>query len=358
MPFETFDLGKVLATAEQIKGLKRQAKTDTLRDAYLNLQTQGAQQSQQFAANQEQRAQQDQQAQMDERTARMYYFQSHAIETAANPIEAAKRLAPELIQKYDQAHGPGSFDLLEASEVKALAGYAKKRAGAIAGIAAYEDSDAAQAQKAQQEFLSKQGQTQFGQARQLAGLEHQYNLGEIGARGVQDRETAALTAPGKQMRSVQQLRKEFRSLPSVKDYETVLPLIKSAENAPDNGYGDLQLIYTAGKILDPGSVVREGELNLAIQAGSPLQRMLGTTRFSLEKGGRLPPTVRKQLVGMLKERVSATEQAYTRDYNQFAQYAGESGLDTGSVVGTRPESAYQGAGGGNGADPLGLRGGR
>lgn len=136
------------------------------------------------------------------------------------------------------------------------------------------------------------------------------------------------------------LRKEFRTLESVKAFETSLPLIKSAEKAPDTGYGDLQLIYTAGKILDPGSVVREGELALTVAAGSPLQRIIGQTRFTAEKGGRLTPQTRQQILGMLNERVSAYEQAYNQDRETYAQYAKDAGLDEQSIVGKHPTEAY------------------
>ncbi len=136
------------------------------------------------------------------------------------------------------------------------------------------------------------------------------------------------------------LRKEYRSLPSVKDYETILPIYESVRKSPDTGYGDLDLIYGVGKILDPGSVVREGELKLAIAAGSPLQRILGTTRFTLEKGGRLNPVVRKQIVDMLENRVGSYRSAYERDRSQYGVYAAEQGFNPDDIVSTHSASAY------------------
>jgi hypothetical protein len=146
--------------------------------------------------------------------------------------------------------------------------------------------------------------------------------------------------PGPKPIDIAKTRKEFRALQSVKDYETALPLLVSARKAPDNGYGDLQLIYTAGKVLDPGSVVREGELALTVAAGSPLQRAIGQTRFSVEKGGRLTPETRKQLLGMLNERVLAYRQAYDRDYQQYAEYAQAGNMVPRDVVGRHPANAY------------------
>lgn len=139
----------------------------------------------------------------------------------------------------------------------------------------------------------------------------------------------------------QPLRKEFRALPSVRDYETTLPIIQSAKKAPDTGYGDLQLIYTVGKLLDPNSVVREGELALTIAAGSPLQRIIGATRFTAEKGGRLPPKSRQQIMEMLNERVASYKQAYDRDFQQYSEYAAEQGYDPSLIVGKHAESAYE-----------------
>ena len=131
------------------------------------------------------------------------------------------------------------------------------------------------------------------------------------------------------------LRKEFRGLQPVKDFETAIPRIKAAQSAPDNGFGDLQLIYNVGKLLDPNSVVREGELALTIAANSPIQRILGTSRFSIDGGGRLTPQARKQIVGMLEGVVGEYQNSYNRDYDQYASYAQESGLDPEKVVGKR-----------------------
>lgn len=142
------------------------------------------------------------------------------------------------------------------------------------------------------------------------------------------------------VRASQQLRKEFESLGSVKDYKTILPLIESAKSAPDSGFGDLQLIYTAGKVLDPGSVVREGELALTIASGSYLQRVLGFTRFAAEQGGRLTPKSRAQLLDMLEQRAVAQQEAYLQDFNRFADYAKQSGYDPKLVVGAQADAAF------------------
>lgn len=135
------------------------------------------------------------------------------------------------------------------------------------------------------------------------------------------------------------LRKEFRGLQSVKDYETTLPLIESAKRAPDTRAGDLQLIYTVGKVLDPGSVVREGELKLTQGAAPFVQQLAGKIRGEFGKG-RLTPQTRAEMVATLEQRQSGYKDAYTRDYDTYSQYATDSGTDAFGIVGKRPETAY------------------
>jgi hypothetical protein len=145
-------------------------------------------------------------------------------------------------------------------------------------------------------------------------------------------------------KGAQSLRKEFRNLQTVKDYEAVWPLLDSVQRAPDTPQGDLQVIYTVGKVLDPGSVVREGELQLTQNAAPWLQKALGEVRAQMGQGGRLTPEMRKGLVDALQERVSSYKTAYDRDFQQYTEYASENSLDPKLVVGTPMETAASGGG--------------
>ena len=192
------------------------------------------------------------------------------------------------------------------------------------------------------------------QAQLEAGLaerkqQHEYDMALQRQRDANDLQVQAMKNAGEvggmtplqHTKAVQALRKEYRSLPSVRDYETVLPLIQSAKKAPDTGYGDLQLIYTVGKALDPNSVVREGELQLTLAAADPVSKTIGQAQFVLQKGGRLTPKLRKDLVEMLEQRTSSYRDAYQRDFKQYSQYAREQGIDAETIVGSRAESAYE-----------------
>ncbi len=141
-------------------------------------------------------------------------------------------------------------------------------------------------------------------------------------------------------RDTASLRKEFRGLQTVKDYEASLPIVETARSAPDTPAGDLQVIYSVGKVLDPNSVVREGELQLTQNATPFLQKIIGKARAELSGQGRLTPTTRANLVDMLDQRVKGYEQAYTRDYDTYSQYAGDVGAQSDQIVGVRPETAF------------------
>jgi hypothetical protein len=116
--------------------------------------------------------------------------------------------------------------------------------------------------------------------------------------------TGAGGAPiGAKGADVEGLRKEFNAREEVKNYNAVLPVLRSIENAPNTTAGDLDFIYGVGKILDPGSVVREGEMALVIKSGSPLERIIGKGTWVAGEG-KLTPTMRKELMQVLNSRVT------------------------------------------------------
>jgi hypothetical protein len=206
------------------------------------------------------------------------------------------------------------------------------------------------------EYLAKQKddrnfglETQkFGNTVAQQNIDNQFqaaNLGvaqqNLGLRAAEVRNNAAGGMTPRQAQQTQlQLRKEFDGLPEVKAFKEIAPVIMSARRAPDNAAGDIQLAYTVGKILDPNSVVREGELAMAVKAGSPLERLLGSGTYTLGQGGRMTPQIRKELLGMLNERALANRQAYDAARNNYKGYAAEVGLNPQSIVGTHVADAY------------------
>lgn len=167
-----------------------------------------------------------------------------------------------------------------------------------------------------------------------------------GTVGAFDKRRGTIASTGQQAKPTgnaanpMQLRKEFDQQQVVKDFKAALPVLISARRAPDNGAGDLDVIYAVGKTLDPGSVVREGELTLVIKSGTMLSQMFGAGRFQLGQGGRISPEQRQQLLGMLNERVGAYRQSYDQARQQYSGYAQESGFKPEQVVGPHPANAF------------------
>jgi hypothetical protein len=192
------------------------------------------------------------------------------------------------------------------------------------------------ANKDARDFNYRAGNDALGRAVQMRGQ----NMTDARARDNNAVQMAGGMTPRQAQQTQLQLRKEFDALPEVKAFKEIAPVITSARRAPDNAAGDIQLAYTVGKILDPNSVVREGELAMAVKAGSPLERLLGSGTYTLGKGGRMTPQIRKELLGMLNERALANRQAYDAARGNYEGYATEAGLNPRSIVGTHVANAY------------------
>lgn len=136
------------------------------------------------------------------------------------------------------------------------------------------------------------------------------------------------------------MRKEFDALPEVKNYRATLPIIQSIKKAPDTAAGDMDLAYAAGKVFDPDSVVREGELAMTLKTGSVMQQILGTTRFQLSGKGRMPAEQRAAIIGALQNRVDSLRQPYLQAKSTYEGYAADNEFKSEHVVGKDSLDAF------------------
>lgn len=140
------------------------------------------------------------------------------------------------------------------------------------------------------------------------------------------------------------LRKEFTGRKEVQDFTVILPQVASAmqiaRNPDATGADDLNLIYTFGKVMDPGSVVREGELALASNTGSFAQNLEGAVE-KVMAGDRLPPAVRNNLVESMRRRGVELARAYNLSRHDYQDRARRFGFDPVDVVGTHPATPFQ-----------------
>jgi hypothetical protein len=104
-------------------------------------------------------------------------------------------------------------------------------------------------------------------------------------------------------------------------------LVSARDAAKDTtGGSDLNLIYAMGKVMDPGSVVREGELQLAGNTGSFGEKLKGYYK-SVAAGGNLSPAVKKDLLNQIESRAKNQQQLYTNTKTKYGEIAKQYGLN-------------------------------
>lgn len=144
--------------------------------------------------------------------------------------------------------------------------------------------------------------------------------------------------------NITSLRKEFTDRKEVQNFNTILPMVAGAmqiaANPKATGADDLNLIYAFGKVMDPGSVVRESELAMASQTGSFAQNLEGAIQ-RIANGDRLPDDVRRNLVDSMRRRGVELARSYNQTRHDYQARAKRFGIDPIDVVGSHPAEPFQ-----------------
>lgn len=133
-------------------------------------------------------------------------------------------------------------------------------------------------------------------------------------------------------KDVTTLRKEFNDQAEVKAFRDVIPIVESARTTPDTRAGDIQIAYAVGKILDPASVVREGELKLVGEAATLPEKIQGELRTLVMGKGRMTPATRAQLIAMLDSAVDQREKAYLAAETIYRRIAEQNRIPVDQVI--------------------------
>lgn len=137
------------------------------------------------------------------------------------------------------------------------------------------------------------------------------------------------------------LRDDFNMNPQVKAYRNSMPMLSQALRAPKNGQGDLSVIYAYANLMDPESVVREGEMDM-VNLSSPLaQSTYQRLKGQLDSSGRLPPETRRNLDQEMIRTTQARRKAYDAQFKDYGARAGQYGLDPFAVVGTHAGEMFR-----------------
>ena len=137
------------------------------------------------------------------------------------------------------------------------------------------------------------------------------------------------------------LRDDFNQNVEVKAYRASLPMLAQALKAPKNGQGDLSVIYAYAKLMDPGSVVREGEMDMVVNSSPYAQSIAQKWLNQLDGSGRLPPAARRSLEQEMIRTTQARRKSYETQYNRYTANAESMGLDPQMVVGPHEGEAFR-----------------
>lgn len=131
---------------------------------------------------------------------------------------------------------------------------------------------------------------------------------------------------------LQSIRQEFNALPEVKTYSEALQALTGAMKAPKGPQGDLAVIYAFAKAMDPGSVVREGEMEMANSTASVIAQLKQQYK-GFASGHGLPPEVRTGLVEAARQKIGGMKSLYAQQYERYAEEAKKQGFNPIDVVG-------------------------
>lgn len=136
------------------------------------------------------------------------------------------------------------------------------------------------------------------------------------------------------------LRKEFNSRPEVKEYRDVATsynTIKDLFSKAPTAAGDIAGIFSFMKMLDPGSVVREGEFANAQNAAGVPDRIANLYN-NLLKGQRLNPKQRADFIAQAESIYGTRSRRYNELIREYRGYAEGYGVDP-DRIGTLPPPA-------------------
>ena len=128
------------------------------------------------------------------------------------------------------------------------------------------------------------------------------------------------------------LRKEFHNLKEIKDYKNVLDSWNRAKAVPDDGSGDLTLLYSYIKALDPDSVVREGEINIS-KATASVPENIVTAYQRVKEGKLLSAQQRKEYQSEIGRMYNARAEQAKQSQAFYSGLATDMQADPASVTG-------------------------
>lgn len=156
------------------------------------------------------------------------------------------------------------------------------------------------------------------------------------------RQSNARSAAEERINNPQTLRKEYASLPEVKEYKVASQMAAAALNTADSPQGDISLTYAYAKAMDPGSVVRDQEQRTLSNSQPWFQSLVQNAKkqFGMDGAGRFTPEARQQIRAEVIRSLATRKTLYDTRRGEFADYAKTYGIAPYEVVGRDDTQSY------------------
>lgn len=152
-------------------------------------------------------------------------------------------------------------------------------------------------------------------------------------------ERAKIIATGQDLKEATALRKEFYARPEVKEFadvSTSYDRIKKITQAAPSAAGDMSIIFSFMKMLDPTSVVREGEQATAENARGVTDSVRNLYNKVLT-GQKLTPEQRKDFIRQAGSIYSSKQNQISGIEKEYKSYATQYGTSPSLVIGRPSE---------------------
>jgi hypothetical protein len=257
--------------------------------------------------------------------------ETFAVPMETAPVEpAATRLPPVEVVK------PQSRYARQLREAEAAQKYFSNVGNTDRAKAAREEADNLRGLIRQEELAESVGTSLEGVHPMLKGMVESLNLNapSMTASEIQSAITDIRKKDSEfRLNSETDLRKEYSGLPAIKEFSTVQTAHKQVINALNNpsAANDLAAATKFMKLLDPGSVVRESELGMAMAATGAID-LMGNYLQRLQNGERLNPAQRADFKKAAELAYRAAEDTYNQISNQYVDLAKSYNLNPNNIV--------------------------
>lgn len=138
------------------------------------------------------------------------------------------------------------------------------------------------------------------------------------------------------------LRGDFSGDPRVKEYNAIIPQLMAGLQTAPNAQGDSSLIYAYAKVMDPGSVVREAEGQMAANTASFWDAKVEQLKKNLGWDGArgLPPKAAQGLRLEMNRKAAQLAKTYGVARADYQRRAERQGVNPDDVVGGFPGEPF------------------